>query len=126
MKKFQGGEFMDGNVALNDYFDDNIFLYFENPRISSYQHFEQKKEEYKMAVEHTSLKKVGLSLQTFHMEASSKLLEDRGDLEVVPTESPRDGSAVLFVVQGEVNDSNWGEQAALHFRGRCAGESSCL
>lgn len=76
MKQFQSGAFLKGNEALHDFFDDNIFIYFENPKIQTYLHSEHKKEEYKMAVEHTSLKRVVLSLLTFNLEAGSKLLEE--------------------------------------------------
>jgi hypothetical protein len=76
MEAFHQGNYDEGCSKMHDFFDNNIYLYFENPRQATFQHFEQKKEEYKMAVEHSSLQKVAIGLQSFLLEASSKLLEE--------------------------------------------------
>ena len=76
MEAFQEGDWESGSRGMHDFFDDNIYLYFETSRHPTYQHFEQKKEEYKVAVEHSSLQRVALGLQIFLLEAAGKLLEE--------------------------------------------------
>ena len=76
MEKFHEGDFNNGCALIHDFFDNNIYLYFENPRQSSFVQLEQKKEEYKMAIGHSTLQKVAVALKCFLLEIASKLLEE--------------------------------------------------
>lgn len=62
--------------SLHDFFDNNIFMYFDQDTASKSSLADQKKDEYKMAVEHSSLQQVSISMKNFLFEASSKLLEE--------------------------------------------------
>lgn len=76
MEMFHEGSFNEGCSLLHDFFDNNIYLFFENPRQSNFQQSDQRKEEYKVAIGHSTLQKVSVSIKCFLFEIAAKLLEE--------------------------------------------------
>lgn len=76
MEMFHEGKFNEGCSLLHDFFDNNIYLYFENPRQATFQQSDLKKEEYKIAIGHSTLQKVSVSIKSFLFDIASKLLEE--------------------------------------------------
>ena len=61
---------------MHDFFDNNIFMYFDPQKGPNSAISDQKKDEYKLGVEHSSLQQVSISMKNFLFEASTKLLEE--------------------------------------------------
>jgi hypothetical protein len=76
MESFQSGDFDLGCSKTHDFFDNNIYLYFDGSRPGSHSHAEQRKEEYKVAVGHATLQTVAVALQAWLLEVAGKLLEE--------------------------------------------------
>lgn len=75
MEHFASGRHKAGMKCMHEFFDNNIFMYFE-PHNATQAVSDQKKDEYKIGVEHSSLQQVSISMKNFLFEASSKLLEE--------------------------------------------------
>lgn len=76
MERFQSGDFDSGCSNTHDFFDNNIYLYFDSTRTGINSQAEQRKEEYRVAVGHATLQTVAVALQVWLLEVGGKLLEE--------------------------------------------------